>query len=73
MLLLGLESDSFADFGEHLWGDAKERGDVLQVEQMNDARTALQQHFVSLAWRCAKEIEVAAFYLPKEVFAYETA
>ena len=26
LLLLGVESDAFADFGEHLRGDAEERG-----------------------------------------------
>ena len=28
--------------------DVQERGNVLQIDQLNDTRTALQQHFVTL-------------------------
>jgi hypothetical protein len=58
--LLRLESDVFADFGEHLRGDAEalgfaatngtqERGEVLQGKMLNNAGTVLQQQLIAFA------------------------
>ena len=59
LLLPGLESDAFADFGEHLRGDAEERGNGIERQVMHDAGATLQQQFVTLAGRGAVEVEVA--------------
>ena len=43
MLFLCSERDVFANFGEHLRGDAEERGEVLQGKRLNNTGTTLQQ------------------------------
>ena len=47
--------------------DVEERGDVLQVEQINDAGTALHQQVVALAGRGAVEVEIARTELAEDV------
>ena len=37
LLLLGVEGDLFADFGEHLGGDAKEWGNGIKGQMLYDA------------------------------------
>ena len=41
MLFLCSERDVFANFGEHLRGDAEERGEVLQGKMLNNTGTTL--------------------------------
>ena len=41
LLLPGLESDAFADFGEHLRGDAEKRGNGIERQVLHDAGTTL--------------------------------
>ena len=41
MGLIFAESDIFADLADGLGGDVEERGHVLQVKVLNDARAAL--------------------------------
>ena len=59
MLFLCSERDFFADSGEHLRGDAKERGEVLQGKMLNNAGTTLQQQLIALAGCGAVEVGVA--------------
>ena len=47
--------------------DVEERGDVLQVEQPNDARAALHQQVVALAGRGAMEVDVARMELVEDM------
>ena len=47
--------------------DVEERGDVLQVEQINDAGAALHQQVVALAGRGAVEVEIARTELAEDV------
>ena len=53
--------------------DVEERGDVLQVEQINDAGTALHQQVVTLAGRGAVEVEIARTELFEEMFGNDGA
>ena len=46
-----IESDLFADFGEHLRGDAEERGNGVKRQVVNDSGTTAQQQLVTLAGR----------------------
>ena len=59
MLFLCSERDFFADSGEHLRGDAKERGEVLQGKMLNNTRATLQQQLIAFAGCGAVEVEVA--------------
>ena len=47
--------------------DVEERGDVLQVEQINDAGAALHQQIVALAGRGTVEVEIARTELAENV------
>ena len=42
LLLPGAESDVFADLGEHLRGDAEERGDGVEGKMFHDAGTTVE-------------------------------
>ena len=53
--------------GKATRGRAQKRGDVLQVEQPNNARAALHQQVVALAGRGAVEVEIARTELAEEV------
>ena len=63
------ERDFFVDSGEHLRRDVEERGDVLQVEQINDAGAALHQLDVALAGGGAVEVNIARTELAENVLA----
>ena len=69
MLFLCSERDFFADSGEHLRRDVEERGDVLQVEQINDAGAALHQLDVALAGGGAVEVMITVPVLAENEFA----
>ena len=64
MLFLCSERDVFANFGEHLRGDAEERGEVLQGKMLNNTGTTLQQQLIALAGCGAVEVDVALIALP---------
>jgi len=53
--------------------DVQKRGDVLQVEQINDAWTALHQQVVALAGRGAVEVEIARTELAEDVLGNDGA
>ena len=53
--------------------DVEERGDVLQVEQINDAGAALHQQVVALAGRGAVEVEIARTELAEDVLGNDGA
>ena len=73
MLFLCSERDVFANFGEHLRGDAEERGEVLQGKMLHNAGTTLQQQLIALAGCGAVEVEVAGAMLSEDKFADDTA
>ena len=47
--------------------DVEERGDVLQVEQINDAGAALHQQVVAFAGRGAMEVDIARTELTEDM------
>ena len=73
MLFLCSERDVFANFGEHLRGDAEERGEVLQGKMLNNTGTTLQQQLIALAGCGAVEVDVAGAVLSEDKFADDTA
>ena len=58
MGLYSPESDFFADLADGLGSDVEERGYVLQVEVLNNARTTSQQHLITLMRCGAVEVEI---------------
>ena len=50
-----------------LWSDVEERGYVLQVEVLNNARTTSQQHLITLMRCGAVKIMVTSFVLTEDV------
>ena len=73
MLFLCSERDVFANFGEHLRGDAEERGEVLQGKMLNNTGTTLQQQLIAFAGCGAVEVEVAGAGLTEQMLSYDTA
>ena len=69
MLFLCSERDVFANFGEHLRGDAEERGEVLQGKMLNNTRATLQQQLIAFAGCGAVEVEVAGAVLYQYYFS----
>ena len=63
----GLKRDVAANLADGVGMDVQERGDVLQVEQINDAGAALHQQVVALAGRGAVEVEIARTELTEDV------
>ncbi|MCR5152957.1 MAG: hypothetical protein K6A98_07405 [Prevotella sp.] len=49
--------------------DVQERGDVLQIKKLHDARTALQQHFVAFTGRSIMKVMIARTELAENVLA----
>ena len=65
--LIFAESDIFAYLADGFGRDVKERGDVLQVEVLHDARATLHEQVVTLAGRSAVEVEIAQTKLAENV------
>ncbi len=59
MWLILAESDLFANLANGFGRDVKERGDVLQVEVLHDARATLHEQVVTFAGSGAVEFEIA--------------
>jgi len=53
------ESDIFANLADSFGRYVEERGDVLQVEVLHDARATLHEQVVTLAGCGAVEVEIA--------------
>ena len=73
MLFLCSKRDVFANFGEHLRGDAEERGDGVEGKMFHNAGTTVEQQFVAFAGRGAVEVEVAGTGLTQQMLADNTA
>ena len=65
--LILAESDILSDYADGLGSDVQERGYVLQVKVLYDARAALHQQVVALAGRSAVEVEVARTELEEDI------
>ena len=64
---MGVECDLAAYLADGVRMDVKERGDVLQVEVLHDARATLHEQIVTLAGRSAVEVEIARSELGEDV------
>ena len=67
MWLILAESDILPDYADGLGRDVKERGDVLQVEVLHDARATLHEQVVTFAGSGAVEFEIARTELTENV------
>ena len=64
---VGMDVQALGPLGTLATNGTQERGDVLQVEQIHDAGTALHQQVVALAGRGAVEVEIARTELAEDV------
>ena len=56
-------------FANSFWMNVQERGDVLQVKNLHDTRTALQQHLVVFTGRSTMEVKIVRTELAENVLA----